>query len=470
MSLSTRIIVRVTITTFVAFGAYYGWLYLKQSHVEGYLSERALVRQAQEISNFISVNDNGSIDFNLPSQLLEAYNSPGSQYRYAIRDEVGRIVATSNRRAGALPEFMPSQHHHTYEYISEDAGKRLVGAAFRTTIGQRTFTTQVEQTAPELQSLSAAVFNEFIIDGGWLGIPFLAALLGITALTVKKTLAPLDELANLAAQINPGTSEVRLPHIGVPREILPLVSSINKALDRLDDGLRRQQDFNANAAHQLRTPLAVLSANIDIMDDKIIAAKLRYDVELMSRIVTQLLLVARLETLNIRLDEQVELSSAVRNAAENLGPVAISMSKTIEVDEPAGQIFVRGNGPVIIAAVSNLIENALNHSLIGGIVRIRVTSTPSIEVHDSGPGIPPEMREKVFERFWRGENSKEGAGLGLSIVRRIMHALNGSVSVSDALGGGAQFTLVFPAFRVAPPPDPGVTRSNGTHAATIAGG
>jgi signal transduction histidine kinase len=97
-----------------------------------------------------------------------------------------------------------------------------------------------------------------------------------------------------------------------------------------------------------------------------------------------------------------------------------------------------------------LIENALNHSPIGGIVRIRVTSTPSIEVHDSGPGIPPEMREKVFERFWRGENSKEGAGLGLSIVRRIMHALNGSVSVSDAPGGGAQFTLVFPAFGVVP--------------------
>ena len=94
------------------------------------------------------------------------------------------------------------------------------------------------------------------------------------------------------------------PIVGIPREILPLVSSINSALDRLDDGFRRQREFNANAAHQLRTPLAVLSASIDTMDDKIIAEKLRHDVELMSRIVTQLLLVARLETLNIRLDEQ----------------------------------------------------------------------------------------------------------------------------------------------------------------------
>jgi signal transduction histidine kinase len=452
MSLSTRIVVRVTITTFVAFGVYYGWLYLKQSHVESYLSSRALVRQAQEISNFISIDDNGSFYLNLPSKLLEAYNSPESRYRYAVRDEAGRIVATSGRRVGVLPEFIPRQHDHTYEYKSEGAGKRLIGAAFRTAIGKRTFTTQVERAAPDRQSFNAAVFNEFITDGGWLGIPFLVALLGITAFTVKRSLAPLDELAVVAAEINPGSSEVRLPDVGVPHEIRPLVSSINNALDRLDEGLRRQQDFNANAAHQLRTPLAVLSANIDTMEDKSIAAKLRYDVELMSRIVTQLLLVARLETLNIHLDEQVELRTAARSAAENLGPVAISASRTLEIDEPAEPVFVRGNGPVITAAVSNLIENALNHSPIGGAVRIRVTSTPSIEVHDSGPGIPPEMREKVFERFWRGENSKEGAGLGLAIVRRIMHALNGSVSISDAPEGGAQFTLVFPAFRVVPHP------------------
>jgi signal transduction histidine kinase len=403
------------------------------------------VRQAQEISNFISLNDDGSIDLQLPPRLLESYNSPGSRYQYAIRDESGLIIATSGRQIGPLPQFTPRQHH-AYEYNNDGVGTRMLGAAFQTTIGQRTFITQVEQTVPKLQSLNAAVFNEFITDGGWLGIPFLIALLGISAFTVKRSLSPLDDLSAAAAEINPGNSEVRLPHVGIPREILPLVSSINSALDRLDDGLRRQREFGANAAHQLRTPLAVLSANIDVMDDQIVAAKLRHDVELMSRIVSQLLLVARLETLNIRLDEPVELCSAAREAAENLGPIAIVTGKTLEVDEPAGPVFIHGNGPIVTAAVSNLIENALNHTPTGGTVRIQITSTPSIEVHDSGPGIPLELREKIFERFWRGENSKEGAGLGLSIVRRIMHALNGSVSVADAPEGGAQFSLVFPAF------------------------
>jgi signal transduction histidine kinase len=454
MSLSTRIIVRIAITTFVATVIAYGWLYLKQSHVDDFLRQRTLVRQAQEISNFIAINDDGSIDLNLPPQLLESYNSPGSIYRYAIRDQAGRIVATSTNRVLPLPELTHGQQRlqHAYKYKSDGTDNRIVGAASNKTIGKSTFITQVEQIVPR-ESLGVSVLNEFIADGGWLGIPFLVVLLGISAFTVKKSLAPLDELSVVAAKINPGRSEVRLPHVGVPREILPLVSSINGALDRLDDGLRRQQDFNANAAHQLRTPLAVLSANIEMMDDKNTAAKLQYDVELMSRIVTQLLLVARLETLNISLDEQVELCSAVRKAAENLGPIAISMFKTLEADdEPAGPVFVRGSEPVIIAAVSNLIENALNHSPMGGTVRIRVTSSPSIEIHDSGPGIPPELREKVFERFWQGENSKQGAGLGLSIVRRIMSALNGSVAICDAPEGGAQFSLIFPKFEIAAQP------------------
>jgi len=306
MSLSSRIIVRLTITTFVATGVIYGWLYLKQSHVKDYLRQQVLVQQAQEISSFISLNDDGSIDLQLPSRLLEAYTNPGSRYQYAIRDEAGLIVATSGRWIGPLPQVTESQDH-AFEYSNDGAEFRVVGTAFRTTIGRRTFITQVEQTVPKPQSLNVAVFNEFITDGGWLGIPFLIALLGISAFTVKKSLSPLDELSAAAVKINPGNSEVRLPQVGIPREILPLVDSINGALDRLDDGLRRQREFGANAAHQLRTPLAVLSANIDVMDDKIVAAKLRHDVELMSRIVTQLLLVARLETLNIRLDEPVEL-------------------------------------------------------------------------------------------------------------------------------------------------------------------
>jgi len=444
MSLSSRIIVRLTITTAVAAAVSYGWLYVKQSRVEAYLRERTLVRQAQEISSFISTSRDESVYLDLPSKLSEAYNNPGSRYRYVVRDEAGRVVATSGRRVGPLQDFIQLQDRHIYEYRVDAENANMLGAAIRTDIGQKKFFTQVEQTVPMTQSLNAAVFNEFFMDGGWLGIPFLLAVLGISAFTVRRSLAPLNELATLATKIDPGHSTLRLPAAGIPTEIRPLVSSFNNVLDRLDEGLRQQREFNANAAHQLRTPLAVLGANIDTMTDCAVAAKLRYDVEVMGRIVNQLLLVARLETLNIRLDERVDLCLTARQAAENLGPIAISTHKMLEVEEPAAPVFIRGNGFVVNIAISNLIENALNHSPPGKAVRIRVTPAPSVEISDSGPGIPAEFREKIFERFWRGEASKEGAGLGLAIVRRIMHALNGTVMVADARDGGAQFTLQFP--------------------------
>jgi signal transduction histidine kinase len=256
----------------------------------------------------------------------------------------------------------------------------------------------------------------------------------------------MHQLSALAADINPGRSATRLPQTGVPKEIVPLVRAVNSALDRLDEGLRQQREFNANAAHQLRTPLAVLAANIDTMGDKATAGKLRYDVDLMSRIVTQLLLVAKLETLNIRVDEPVDLCAAAHEVAENLGPIAVSAQKTLEFDEPDRPVLVAGNRFAATAAIGNLIENALNHTPAGGLVRIRVTADASLDVEDTGPGIPAHLREKIFERFWKGDTSRDGAGLGLAIVRRVMSALNGTVSVADAPQGGARFTLRFAPF------------------------
>jgi signal transduction histidine kinase len=441
MSLAHKIIKRLMITTLVGTGVAYGWLYLKAMHVQSYLEQRALVQQAREISDFIAVGEDGAVALELPPRLSEAYNSVKSSYRYAVRDGAGRIVAASGRGIGPLPLLMGNQRR-TYEENSGDT--RILGAAIETTIGQRTFTTQVEEIARRFPSVNTAVFNEFVADGDWLIIVFLLGQLGISVFTVRRGLQPLAQLSALAGRINPGNSNLRLPQSGVPQEISPLVAAVNSALDRLDDGMQQQREFTANAAHQLRTPLTVLAANIDMMSDAAVAAKLRHDVDLMSRIVTQLLLVARLESLTINLDEQVELSALAREAAEDLGPLAISTHKTLEVDEPANPVFVRGNTHAVAAAVSNLIENALNHSPPGGAVRIRVTTTPSIEVLDSGPGVPPHMREKIFERFWRGETSREGAGLGLAIVRRIMRALRGEVSVADAPGGGAKFSLEFP--------------------------
>jgi signal transduction histidine kinase len=138
------------------------------------------------------------------------------------------------------------------------------------------------------------------------------------------------------------------------------------------------------------------------------------------------------------------LNDAAAEIAGNLAPLALASGKSIELvrnDEP---VVIRTNTVAVRAALGNLIENAIKHTPAGTSVRLRVTDRPSIEVMDYGLGVPFEQRAKVFERFWRGDRNSSGAGLGLAIVDQIMKALQGSVSVGEAAGGGALFTLTFP--------------------------
>ena len=312
----------------------------------------------------------------------------------------------------------------------------------------RTLFVQVEQQAHDPAYVRKAVVDEFIVDGGWLEILFLFVLLGVSIWIVKRAIAPIENLSAMAESIEPAHANVRLPVEKVPREFLPLVEAVNSALDRLERGLQQQREFNANAAHQLRTPLSVLLANLDDLKDPEVAKRLRIDVEHMSRIVSQLLLVARLETLSINLDETVDLNDAAADIAGSLAPLALSAGKSIQLIRSDMPVVIRISTFALRTALGNLIENAIRHAPEGTSVQLRITNRPSIEVMDQGPGIPAEQRDKIFERFWRGDRSTPGAGLGLAIVNRVMTALQGSVLIDEAPGGGALFTLVFPSTAV----------------------
>jgi len=427
----------------------FGWLYLKTKWTDIALREQTLFDQARVIAGYLKSDGNNSITLNLPPRLAEAYSSPESEYHYAVRDENGQYLFDSGRGVSALPVFSRSRRK-LYDYDPDGPGPlRVFGAALRTEVGQRTVFIQVEQKTYDREYLRMAVVDEFITDGGWLVIPFLLVLLGVSIWIVKRALAPITQISALAESIGPTSANIRLSVDQVPREILPLVQSINAALDRLDHGLQQQREFNANAAHQLRTPLSVLMANVDTLKEPDVANLLRTDVEHMSRIVSQLLLAARLETFSINLDEIVDLNDTVAEIAGNLAPLALASDKSIELVRNDKPVVIRTNTFAVRAALSNLVENAIKHTPVGTSVKLRVTDHPSIEVMDCGLGVSFEHRTKVFERFWRGDRSSGGAGLGLAIVDQIMKALQGSVSVGEAPGGGGLFTLIFPQTAVA---------------------
>jgi signal transduction histidine kinase len=444
-SLLRRITVGLTVSMVIASVCAFGWLYLKAKWTDVVLHEQTLLDQARVIAGYLKVDKDGSVDLVLPPRLAEAYSSPEGPYHYAVRDANGQFVFDGKPAVGPLPPIS-NGGRKLYDYDPDGQGPlHVFGAALKTTAGQRTFYVQVEERAHASNYLRNEVIDEFLTDGGWLEILFLFVLLGVSVWIVKRAIAPLTRISRLAETIGPAHANVRLPIDEVPLEILPLVRSMNAALDRLEQGLQRQREFNANAAHQLRTPLAVLMANMDMLKDADVANRLRTDVDHMSRIVSQLLLVARLETLSINLDELVDLNDAAADIAASFAPLALAVGKSIELSRSDSPVPIRTSGFALRVALGNLIENAINHSPIGTSVHIRVTARPAIEVMDHGPGVRAEQRALIFERFWRGDRSTGGAGLGLSIVDRVMKALHGSVTISDVPGGGALFTLYFTA-------------------------
>jgi signal transduction histidine kinase len=443
-SLLLRITVVLTVMMVAAGICAFGWLYLKTKWVDASLRQETLLDQARVIASYLIVNENGLVELKLPPRLAEAYTSPESSYRYAVRDANGQFLFDAEPAVGPLP-VLSKKKYKVYNYDPDGTGPfNISGAALQQIVGHRTFFVQVEQQSRNSDYLEAAVIDEFLTDGGWLGVLFMLLLLGASIWIVKYALAPLNRISHLAKTIGPANANIRLPTEKVPLEILPLVRSMNSVLDRLEQALQHQREFNANAAHQLRTPLAVLMANMDTLGNPEVVNRIRVDVEHMSRIVQQLLLDARLETAFLNLDEVVDLNGAAAEIAASFAPLALASNKTIELLRSDAPVSVHTNGFALREALGNLIENAINHTPAGTSVRIRVTSHPAIEVMDSGPGIPAEQRALIFERFWRADRNTSGAGLGLTIIDRIMKALNGSVRVDDCPGGGALFTLVFP--------------------------
>lgn len=267
----------------------------------------------------------------------------------------------------------------------------------------------------------------------------------MSILTVRQTLAPLRLLSRMAHAIGPGTTAMRLPLGGVPREVAPLVSAMNDVLDRLEDGFRLQREFTADAAHELRTPLAVLAAHIDTLSERSAAKELRRDLDGMTNLVEQLLRVAQAEALVVPPGSVTDLAELACDVAAFLGPMAVRAHRRIEVEAPDEPVPVNGQVDALFHAVRNLADNALRHTPAETAVILRVEAAPpSLSVSDRGPGIPLECRKLIFQRFWRAERRGSGSGLGLAIVQRTMAAHGGTVIVEDAVDGGACFQLVFP--------------------------
>src|SRR5262249_19251893 len=248
-----------------------------------------------------------------------------------------------------------------------------------------------------------SILREFVFDIAWYVPPFVALALLLAAFSVRRSLLPLRTASAQAVAIGPGSIALRLPEADVPTEALPLVIAVNQALDRLEQGFVVQRRFTANAAHELRTPLTIITARLDTLEGNGQVSALREEVARMNRLVEQLLCVARLDSVVLDCSPPVDLRQLAEEVVGGMAHLALAAGRTIALIGADYPVIVIGDAAAITDALRNLIENALVHTPPGTEVVVEVDPTGAINVEDSGPGVPAEDRQHIFERFWRGK-------------------------------------------------------------------
>ena len=420
-------------------------LYLLLNSAANDLHHRALREHADTVARYLMSNPDGTWALQLPPGLQELYSEAYGRYAYAVLDDTGHTHFSSlDDRSPIFPADSRSSQMAFFETRHGDA--QMYGASIPKENGNRNVWIQVAEDLAHRDVLIDDIVTDFFRRVGWVTLPILLLLLAIDIAIFRRALRPVVQASKKAENIGPARTDVRLPVSEMPNEIRPLVLAVNQALDRLEQGFRVQREFTADAAHELRTPLTILRTRVDMLADRQVAEALRQDIAGMSRVVSQLLDIAELETFAVDPSETADLQSVCAEVAEFVAPLALAQGKTIALSGATGPVWVKGNPETLSRAIRNLAENAINHTREGTGVDIVVSEAGSVCVLDQGPGIPDNERELVFRRFWRRDRRRAGsAGLGLPIVRRIVEAHAGTITVENRPDGGAQFSLRFAA-------------------------
>lgn len=274
-------------------------------------------------------------------------------------------------------------------------------------------------------------------------LPFCIAAVALIWIVSGWSLRHLSSASREAALVAPSNPGVRISTHRLPGEVRPLVDAVNGALDRLAEAYAAEQHFVADAAHELRTPLAVLGLRLQRakLDGELDWAAIERDLGQVNRLVGQLLDLARKEHAReageVAICPVVNLSRIAREAAAGFVPLAEQVGRIVDVELPAS-LLVQGRTDDLRDLLCNLLDNSLVHGCgaIRLVGRVGVKSSGRLEawitVSDEGPGVPAELQAAVFDRFRKADSTSSGHGLGLAIAREVARGHGGSV---DLLAG-----------------------------------
>ncbi|WP_126446157.1 heavy metal sensor histidine kinase [Sulfuricystis multivorans] len=293
----------------------------------------------------------------------------------------------------------------------------------------------------------------------WSFVATAALVMGMLGWFVaQRGLSPLKAIKQRAAAITANNLHFRLPSEAIPRELAELTDTLNGMLSRLEESFQRLADFSSNLAHELRTPISNLLTQTQVMLSRARSADEYCDVlasnaeefERLSRMISDMLFLAKADNNQIIPNlEPVDLAEEVHSLLEYYEILAEEKRLHLSV---SGNGVVNGDRLMLRRAISNLLSNAIRHTPEDGSIAIRIHDSDQervgLSVENSGPAIPPEHLERLFDRFYRADSARnrttEGAGLGLAITRSILRAHGGDVHVTSA-DQSTRFMLLMPA-------------------------
>jgi two-component system sensor histidine kinase TctE len=412
--------------------------------------DRALLESALDIGRQVRVL-RGRVYVDLPEVAMQMLRTRETGQLYYMVTGPDREFITGEPDIGPAPPTQSAQAHYYDDWYR---GQRVRVAAIQLPVETEDVHGQVTVQVVENRIARTELIRE--LSFGFALPQALVAFIAFIVIwfSVTRALAPLSVLRQEIEQRSHRDLSA-LPVAHVPAEVRPLVESTNSLLQRLSTVLSAQQRFIADAAHQLRTPIAGLRTQTELArrqtspaDVEAALAQLQTAAERTTHLVNQLLSLARAEPSAERAQplEKLHLDTLAREVTTECVPRALARNIDLGFDNGDALPEIQGDAFLLREMLGNLIDNAIRYTQPGGQVTVRVSREPGnllLSVEDNGPGIPESEREAVLERFHRVLGTGvEGAGLGLSIVREIVTRHRGQIRLLSAINNRGTLALV----------------------------
>jgi two-component system sensor histidine kinase TctE len=446
-SIRKQLIIRLRVLLVLVFFARILWSSYQALDVSKRCYDEQLLISANSIAARLQATKEGFTADISPSTLIMFTHNNVDSFYYEIFDSGGRRLAGNTTRLASQLELSLPENARYKTIALDHVPFRIVQARLLAP------TRKVIVVAAETENVRTHLAQDILVSLAITQATIIIVSATLIVMAINAVFKPIWRLKKIV--LNRSIDDLApLDTEDIPREVEPLIDAINTLLDRSRNEIEARNRFVANAAHQLRTPIAGLktyssmSNTLKSVDDfRQVLNKLDSGLDRITRLVNQLLVLARVEHVSQKIP--LDLNAVVLKVGIELNDLAAEKSIDLEVLVPPSPVILNVDPSGFRDIAFNLVENAIRYSEPNGKIKVCISSAKHgilLSVEDNGRGIPVEEREHVYERFYRmADSSGNGCGLGLSIVKEAVLAHKANITISTPAGGhGTLVTVVFP--------------------------